>query len=325
MEKIYVSAQYPGESLDRLRKNYYVEEFLGERLPVRAELLKGASGSIAVISTVSDQIDREFIDLLPNLRIVSNCGVGYENVDVPYATEKGVMVTNTPDVLTETTADLAWALMVSVARRVIEGDEYVRSGKFKCWHPSLLLGQNVYGKTLGIYGMGRIGTAAARRAKGFGMRVIYHNRRRNEGAETETGAEYADFSTLLEESDFIIVTSPLNDVTRGRFGLDEFRRMKPTSVIVNVGRGPIIKEGELALALRDGLIWGAGLDVYESEPEVHSELLKLKNTVLLPHIGSASRETRVRMIGMAVESVELALAGKHPKHLVNPGVLSLVR
>jgi glyoxylate reductase len=321
MEKIYVSAQYPGESLDRLRKDYYVEEFRGERLPARAELLKGASGSIAVITTVSDQIDREFIDLLPNLRIVSNCGVGYENIDVHYATENGIMVTNTPDVLTETTADLAWALMISVARRVVEGDEYVRSGKFKCWHPSLLLGQNVYGKTLGIFGMGRIGTAAARRARGFGMRVIYHSRKRNEGAEIETGAEYADFPSLLQESDFIIVSSPLNTGTRGRFGLDEFRRMKPTSIIVNVGRGPIIKEDELASALRNGLIWGAGLDVYEKEPEVHPELSKLKNTVLLPHIGSASRETRVRMTDMAVESVELALGGKPPKHLVNPEVL----
>jgi glyoxylate reductase len=321
MEKIYVSAQYPGESLDRLRKNYHVEEFLGDRLPTREELLKGAEGSTAVISTVSDQIDREFIDLLPKLRIVSNCGVGYENIDVVYATKKGIMVTNTPDVLTETTADLAWALMLSVARRVIEGDGYVRSGKFKCWHPSLLLGQNIYGKTLGIYGMGRIGAAAARRARGFGMRVIYHNRSRNEEAEKETGAEYTDFHTLLKESDFIAVTSPLNDKTRGRFGLDEFRQMKTTSIIVNVGRGPIIKEDELAAALGDGLIWGAGLDVYENEPEVHPELAKLKNTVLLPHIGSASGETRVRMIDMAVQSVELALGGNTPQYLVNQEAL----
>ena len=325
MEKIYVSAQYPGESLERLKKKYHVDEFLGERLPTRAELLEGASGSAAVITTVSDQIDKEFIDLLPGLRIVSNCGVGYENIDVLYATEKGVMVTNTPDVLTETTADLAWALMISVARRVIEGDAYVRRGDFKCWHPSLLLGQNIHGKTLGIYGMGRIGAAAARRAGGFGMRVIYHNRKRNEDAEMETGAVYADFPELLKESDFIIVSSPLNKGTRGRFGIEEFRQMKPTSIIVNVGRGPIIKENELAEALRDGLIWGAGLDVYENEPDVHHELLKLNNTVLLPHIGSASRETRVRMIDMAVESVELALGGKTPKHLVNPEVLGRLR
>ncbi len=265
MKKIYVSAQYPGEAFERLRKEYRVQEFLGERLPTRAELLDGAAGSIAVISTVSDKIDKELMDLLPGLKIVSNCGVGYENIDVAYATERGVMVTNTPDVLTETTADLAWALMISAARRVIEADAYVRRGDFKCWHPSLLLGQNIHGKTLGIFGMGRIGTAAARRAAGFGMRVIYNNRRRNEEAEKETGAVYADFPQLLKESDFIIVSSPLNDETRGRFGLGEFRQMKRTAVIVNVGRGPIIKEGELASALREGIIWGAGLDVYEKD------------------------------------------------------------
>jgi glyoxylate reductase len=197
----------------------------------------------------------------------------------------------------------------------------VRRGDFKCWHPSLLLGQNIHGKTLGIFGMGRIGTAAARRASGFGMRVIYNNRKRNEKAERQTGAEFVEFPVLLKESDFIIVTSPLTNETRGRFGMDEFRQMKRTAVIVNVGRGPIIKEKELAEALREGIIWGAGLDVYEKEPEVDPGLLKSKNTVLLPHIGSASSETRIRMIGMAVESVELALAGKTPKHLVNPEVL----
>jgi glyoxylate reductase len=324
MEKIYVSAHYPGDPFGRLREKYLVEEFLGSRLPARAELLDGARGSVAVITTVSDGVDKEFIDLLPGLKIVSNCGVGYENVDVAYATERGVMVTNTPDVLTETTADLAWALMISAARRVVEADAYVRRGDFKCWHPSLLLGLNVHGKTLGIFGMGRIGTAAARRAAGFGMRVIYNNRRRNESAERETGAVYADFPGLLRESDFIIVSSPLNDETRGRFGLAEFRQMKRTAVIVNVGRGPIIKEGELAAALEEGIIWGAGLDVYEREPDVGPELLKLKNAVLLPHIGSASAETRIRMIEMAVESVELALGGKTPKHLVNPEVLKRI-
>ena len=321
MKKIYVSAQYPGEPFERLRKEYRVQEFMGKRLPARAELLEGASGSIAVITTVSDKIDKEFMGLLPGLKIVSNCGVGYENIDIPYATERGVMVTNTPDVLTETTADLAWALMISAARRVVEADSYVRRGDFKCWHPSLLLGRNIHGKTLGIYGMGRIGTAAARRASGFGMSVLYNNRKRNEEAERETGAIYAGFPRLLKESDFILVSSPLNAETRGRFGLKEFRQMKPSSIIVNVGRGPIIKEKELAEALREGIIWGAGLDVYENEPDVYPELLKLKNTVLLPHIGSASAETRIRMIEIAVESVELALGGKRPRHLVNPGVL----
>lgn len=321
MKKIYVSAQYPGNSLDRLREKYEVLEFSGERLPTRKELLEGVRDSSAVITTVSDSVDKEFIDLLPDLKVVSNCGVGYENIDVGYATEKGVMVTNTPDVLTETTADLAWTLMLSVARRVIEADAYVREGNFRSWHPSLLLGHNIHEKTLGVFGMGRIGTAVARRGKGFNMRVLYNSRSRNEEAEKETGAAYADFPRLLEESDFIVITSPLNKGTRGRFGLEEFRAMKPNSIIVNIGRGPIIKEKELVTALRDGLIWGAGLDVYENEPDVDPELLKLKNTVLLPHIGSASRETRENMFDMAVRSVELALQGKTPEHLVNPEVL----
>ncbi len=321
MKKIYVSAQYPGNSLERLREKYEVLEFSGDRLPTREELLEGARGSSAVITTVSDSVDKEFIDLLPALEIVSNCGVGFENIEVSYATEKGIMVTNTPDVLTETTADLAWALMLSVARRVIDADTYVRTGKFRSWHPSLLMGHNIHGKTLGVFGMGRIGTAVARRGKGFNMRVLYHGRTRKENVEKETGAVYADFPRLLDESDFVVITAPLNEGTRGRFGMDEFRSMKPSSVIVNIGRGSIIKESELAAALKEGLIWGAGLDVYENEPEVNEELLKLKNTVLLPHIGSASRETRENMFDIAVESVELALGGKTPRNLVNPEVI----
>ncbi|MCK5391137.1 MAG: D-glycerate dehydrogenase [Deltaproteobacteria bacterium] len=321
MKKIFITSQYPGESLIRLSGKYDVEVFPKTTLPTREELLENAKGSFALITTVSDLVDKKVIDSCPDLKIVSNSGVGYENVDIPYATEKGVFVTNTPNVLTETTADLAWALMFSVARRIVEADAYVREGKFTCWHPSLLLGMDVHEKTLGVYGMGRIGTAVARRTKGFNMRVIYQNRGRNQIAEDETGATFVDFETLLKESDFIVITAPLTEETRGRFGLGEFQKMKSTSIIVNVGRGPIIKESELATALKEGAIWGAGLDVFENEPQVNNELLEFKNTVLLPHIGSASIETRERMIDMAVQSVELALRGEVPKHLVNPEVL----
>ena len=321
MKKIFITSQYPGESLIRLSGKYDVEVFPKTTLPTREELLENAKGSFALITTVSDLVDKKVIDSCPDLKIVSNSGVGYENVDIPYATEKGVFVTNTPNVLTETTADLAWALMFSVARRIVEADAYVREGKFTCWHPSLLLGMDVHEKTLGVYGMGRIGTAVAKRAAGFNMRVIYQNRGRNQIAEDETGAEFVDFETLLKESDFIVITAPLTEETRGRFGLGEFQKMKSTSIIVNVGRGPIIKESELATALKEGAIWGAGLDVFENEPQVNNELLEFKNTVLLPHIGSASIETRERMIDMAVQSVELALRGEVPKHLVNPEVL----
>lgn len=321
MNKVFITSQYPGESVERLSEKYDVVVYPKSTLPTHQELLQQAKDSAALITTVSDIVDKELIDESPELKIVSNSGVGYENVDIAYATEKGVFVTNTPNVLTETTADLAWALMFSVARRIIEADEYVREGQFQCWHPSLLLGMNIHEKTLGIYGMGRIGTAVARRAKGFNMRVLYQNRSRKEDAESEAGAEYVDFETLVKESDFIVITAPLTDDTRGRFGHTEFQKMKSTSIIINVGRGPIIKEAELATALKDGTIWGAGLDVFENEPEVDNELLTLKNTVLVPHIGSASIQTREEMIDMAVTSVELALNGEMPKYLVNPEVI----
>ncbi|MEM7009801.1 MAG: D-glycerate dehydrogenase [Thermodesulfobacteriota bacterium] len=321
MKKIFITSQYPGESINRLSDKYNVTIYPKNTLPTRAELLENAKDSSALITTVSDIVDKMLIDQSPELKIVANAGVGYENVDIPYATEKGIFVANTPNVLTETTADLAWALMFSVARKILNAHKHIRDGEFTCWHPSLMLGMNIHNSTLGVYGMGRIGSAVARRAKGFNMRVLYQNRSRNEKAEEETGAEFVDFETLLSESDYIVITSPLTDETRGRFGRDEFQKMKPTSIIINIARGPIIKEAELASALKEGLIWGAGLDVFENEPEVNEELLKLDNAVLVPHIGSASIETRVRMIDMAVESVEIALTGGVPKHLVNPEVV----
>jgi len=321
MKKVFVTSQYPGESVSRLSEKYNVVVYPETTLPTREELLENARDSSALITTVSDIIDKELIDLSPELKIVSNAGVGYENVDIPYATKKGIFVANTPHVLTETTADLAWALMFSVARRIVQADEYVRAGEFTCWHPSLLLGMNIHNATLGIFGMGRIGTAVVRRAKGFDMKVIYQNRNRNVEAESETGAQYLDFETLLKESDFIVITAPLTDETRGKFGIEEFKKMKTSSIIINVARGAIIKEAELAYALEEGIIWGAGLDVFENEPVVNDQLLKLKNTVLVPHIGSASIQTRHVMIDMAVESVELALSGEIPKNLVNTKVL----
>ncbi len=323
MKKIFVSSQYPGESVKRLSETYDVSVYPKATLPTREEFLKNASGCSALLTTVADIVDEEVIDLCPELEIISNSAVGYENVDIPYATKKGIFVTNTPDVLTETTADLAWALMFSVARRIVDADAYVREGNFTCWHPSLLLGMNIHDSTLGVFGMGRIGAAVARRAKGFNMRVIYQNRSKNLKAEAETGGQYVEFETLLKESDYIVITAPLTEDTRGRFGLKEFCKMKPTSIIVNVGRGPIIRERELAEALKEGEIWGAGLDVFENEPKVNHELLLAPNALLAPHIGSASIETRVRMIDMAVESVEIALNGEVPNHLVNPEALDM--
>jgi len=303
--------------------DYYVEVFSEERSPTEEEILRGARGAHALVTMVTDRIDRTVIDSCPSLIVISNCGVGYENIDVAYATKRGIFVTNTPGVLTETAADLAWALIFSVARRIIAGDSFVREGRFVGWRPTLFLGVDVHGKTLGIYGMGRIGTAIAKRAKGFDMRVIYHNRKRNEESEKESGATYVDFPTLLRESDFVAIAAPLNEDSRGRFGLDEFRQMKRTAVLVNVGRGQIVKEKELSLALEERIIWGAGLDVYEREPGVEEELLKLRNVVLLPHLGSASLETRERMARMAIESAVTLLRGEIPQNLVNPEVIKV--
>ncbi|MFQ5788447.1 MAG: 2-hydroxyacid dehydrogenase [Thermodesulfobacteriota bacterium] len=323
MKKIFVTTKLPGNSVESLKENFDVEIFDKDDLPTKNEIQEGSREASALISTVSDQIDKDIIDTCPDLIIISNYGVGFENIDVIYATKKGIFVTNTPGVLTETTGDLAWALIFAVARRVVEGDSLVRKGEFKNWRPSLLLGIDVYGKTLGVYGMGRIGKAVGSRAKGFDMRLIYLNRSRNLEAEEDIGCSFVDFPTLLKESDFIVITAPLTESTRGRFGLDEFRKMKRDSILINIARGPIIKEKELAQALKNKIIGGAGLDVYENEPEVEKDLLGLDNVVLLPHLGSASFETREKMAKMAVESVELALNQKVPKYLVNPEVLKV--
>jgi glyoxylate reductase len=323
MKKVFVTSKLPGNAVDSLKNRFHVEIFDREDLPTKSEIREGAKDACAIISTVSNQIDKEIIDSCPDLSIISNYGVGFENIEVSHATKKGIFVTNTPGVLTETTADLAWALMFAVARRVVEGDKVVREGEFKRWGPAFLLGIDVHGKTLGIYGMGRIGRAVARRAHGFGMRVLYNSRSRNFEAEEEIGCSFSDFNSLLRESNFLVITAPLTESTRGRFGLNEFRSMRNDSILVNISRGPIVREKELAEALGKRFIWGAGLDVYEKEPEVEKELLKLKNVVLLPHVGSASLETREKMAEMAVENVVSALSGEVPKNLVNPEVLNV--
>lgn len=320
MKKIFVTARLPGESVNRLSKKYNVEVFPSRKSPSEKELMDSARDCSALVTMVTDKIDEKIMEQSEKLEIIANCGVGFENIDIEYATGKGVYVTNTPGVLTEATADLAWTLLMSVARRVLEGDQIVRNGEFINWEPTLLLGRNIYGKTLGIYGMGRIGTAVARRASGFGMNVLYHNRNRNTQGERETNSTYVDFETLLSESDFIVITAPLNEQTYGRFGAREFGKMKQTAIIVNVGRGKIIRESELASALSEQVVWGAGLDVFENEPDVSPGLTDLKNVILLPHLGSASYETRCEMAEMAIRNVEYALSGEKPPNLVNVSV-----
>jgi glyoxylate reductase len=258
-------------------------------------------------------MDGEVMDAAEDLRVIANMAVGYDNVDVQAAGKRGVVVTNTPGVLDETTADVAFMLLLAAARRLGEGERLVRAGRWEWWGPKLLMGRDVWGKRLGIVGLGRIGQAVARRARGFGMEVLYHNRSRQEEAERELGARYTDLDDLLRTADFVSIHTPLTPETTHLIGADELDDMKPEAVLVNTSRGPVVDEAALAEALAARRIFAAGLDVYENEPEVHPKLLELENVVLAPHIGSASVETRDKMAALAAENLAAVLRGESPK------------
>lgn len=262
-----------------------------------------------VISMLSDSINMEVINKAKKLKVIANYAVGYNNLDITSAQQRDIKVFNTPDVLTETTAELGFSLMMAVARRLVESDTYTRSGAFEGWGPSLFLGNDLYGKTLGIYGFGRIGQAVARCASGFNMKVIYSGRSRKFNEELLLGAKKVSFENMLEQSDFILVAAPLTEDTRYRFGYKEFSKMKKNTIFVNIGRGPIVNESELAKALKENLIFGAGLDVFEDEPEINSDLFELDNIIMLPHIGSSSFSTRAKMAELCIDSVKSTLKG----------------
>ena len=276
-----------------------------------------------VVCLLTDRIDAGLIGASRKLRVISNVAVGYDNINVAAATARSIMVCNTPGVLTETTADLAWALIMAAGRRISEADRYLRAGRWKSWSPQLLLGQDIRGATLGIIGFGRIGQAVGRRAKGFGMKLVYTDTERQVEVERETGAEFVALPELLRRSDFVSIHTSLTAETRHLIGARELTMMKPTAVLINSARGPIVDEAALAEALREKRIFAAGLDVYESEPlPQDSPLLGLENVVLLPHIGSGSVATRTRMARMAVENMIAGLKGERPPYLVNEEVLS---
>lgn len=283
----------------------------------RNQLLELIPEADALICLLSETIDREVISRAPKLKVISNYAVGYNNIDVAFATERKIYVTNTPDVLTEATADLAWALLLAAARRVVEGDEMVRQNRFTGWAPDLLLGLDVAYKTLGVVGLGRIGLAVARRAKGFGMRVLYWSKNRKEQWEEQFGLEYQPLDTLLQTADFVSLNVALTPETHHLIGEKEFSLMKNTAILVNTARGPVVDEAALAAALREKKIWAAGLDVYENEPEVHPDLLKLDNVILAPHVGSGTIDTRAKMAEMVVSNVLMALKGQRPTNAVN--------
>lgn len=324
--RIFVTRELPGIAPGLLRDAFGAEHvsFYPGDFPIpRTELLDAVRGVDAILAILTERIDGELLDAAgPQLRIVANMAVGYDNIDVPAATARRVPITNTPGVLTETTADLAFALLMAAARRFSDAERFLRNGEWKYWSPSLLLGADIHGKTLGIYGMGRIGQAVARRARGFGMRVLYHNRTRLAPAlEHELSAEFVDKATLLAASDFVSVHCPLTPETRHSFGPAEFAAMKPTAVFVNTARGPVVDEAALASALRARQIFAAGIDVFEEEPRILPELLACENAILLPHVGSATFDTRGKMAEVAARNIIARLQGERPPNCVNPEVL----
>jgi glyoxylate reductase len=316
-DKILVTREIPDAGV-RLLKDFEVC-VLAERPPTRDELLEAARGASGILSTATEKMDGEVMDAAgEGLRIIANMAVGYDNIDVEAARERDIVVTNTPGVLDETTADVAFMLMLAAARRLGEGERMLRAGRWEWWGPKQLRGLDVWGKKLGILGLGRIGQAVARRGKGFGMEVLYHSRSRKKDAEKELGARYLDLDDLLRESDFVSIHTPLTDETRHLISERELDLLQETAVLVNTSRGPVVDEAALADALQNGRVFAAGFDVYEEEPKVHPKLLDLENAVLAPHIGSATVETRDRMAAMAAENLRAVLRGEEPKTPVEP-------
>lgn len=315
--KIFVTRNIPEPGLAALRKEFTVEVNSLDRVLQKEEIIAGVKGKDGLLCLLTDQIDADVINAEPNLKMIASYAVGYDNIDVAAATKRGIPVSNTPGVLTETTAELAWALLFSVARRIVEGDTFTREGSFKGWAPMLMLGQDVSQKTLGVIGTGRIGTAFALKSKGFHMNILYNDELKNEQLEQQLGAKKVSLTQLLKESDFISIHAPLTENTHHLISEKELRLMKKTAVLINTARGPIIDEKALAKALREQWIFGAGLDVYEKEPVVSEELIGLKNVVLQPHTGSGTIETRTKMALMAAENMMTGLKGGIPPNCVN--------
>ncbi len=316
---MFVARRLPEAGLAPLREaGLHVDVHHSEEPITRQELLSRAAGAHALITLMSERVDDALLDAAgPQLKVVANFAVGYDNIDVPACRRRGVVATNTPGVLDDATADMAFALLLAVARRLPEGEALVRSGAWTGWRPEQLLGAHVTGATIGIVGLGRIGRAVARRARGFDMRLLYHNRRPDPAAERELNARYETMDELLSQSDFVSLHVPLTAETRHLIGQRELALMKPTAVLVNTARGPVVDEAALVSALQGGSIAGAGLDVYEDEPAVDPGLLGLQNVVLAPHLGSATRETRTAMARLCSEAVLAVLAGREPANAIS--------
>ena len=318
MATVYVSRRLPDPVMAELARRFTLIGQPHDRPATREELLEAASQADALAVTLTERVDADVLDRAPRLKVVAVYAVGYDNVDVVAATRRGIIVTNTPDVLTETTADLAWALILAVTRRIPEADRLVREGRWEGWAPTQLLGADVCGKTLGVIGMGRIGRAVARRAAGFGMAVLYHTRHPlSHEEEVVLHAKSLPLPQVLQAADIVTIHTPLIDSTRGLIGKAELAMMRRSAYLINTARGPVVDEAALAEALEQGRLAGAGLDVYQHEPHVHPRLRALPNTVLLPHIGSATTETRVKMGLIVADNITAVLEGREAPHRVN--------
>lgn len=308
--------------MERLLEQTDLEYNKEDRVLTKEEIIAGVKGKDALLCLLTDFIDGEIMDANPDLQIITNYAVGFNNIDVKAATERKIPVTNTPGVLTETSADLAFTLLVSTARRIVEGDNFLRTGKWNGWGPLQYLGSDIYGATLGIIGLGRIGKAVAKRATGFDMKIVYWNRTRlPEEEEKELGLSYLPFEEVLKQSDYLSINIAYNEHTFHIIGEKEFELMKVTSIIINTARGPVINEKALVKALQDKQIAGAGLDVYEEEPKVAPELLKMNNCVLLPHLASATIETRTKMGMIAIDNLLAKFNNQPLPNLVNTELL----
>jgi glyoxylate reductase len=319
--KIFLTRPIPPASMELLKEEVKLTYNPDDRVLSRAELIAGMAGQDGLLCTLMDGIDGELLNTNPNLKIVANYAVGYNNIDVAAATARKIPVSNTPGVLTASTADMAWALMFAIGRRVVEGDQLVRSRQWQGWGPMQLLGQDITGATLGLIGLGRIGKAMVQRAKGFDMKVIYWNRTRlSEAEETAMGITYASREDVLAQADFVSLHVALNAETTHLIGAAELALMKSTAYLINTTRGPVVDEKALVESLKTGSIGGAGLDVFEKEPMLEPELYDLPNVVIPPHLGSATIGTRTKMGNIAAENCFTACRGERPPNIVNPEI-----
>ena len=317
---VFVTRRIPEPGLELLKKEHEIEVFPHDRVPTKEEIIEGLKGKDGLLCLLTDPIDRDVIFSEPKLKIIASYAVGYDNIDIKAATERRIPVSNTPGVLTDATSEMAWALLFSTARRIVEADKFTRAGKFKGWGPMLMLGQGVANKTLGIVGAGRIGTAVALKSKGFNMKVLYVSSHPNKILEQELNAKKVNLQELLKESDFVSLHVPLTEETHHLISEKELRMMKNTAVLINTSRGPVINEKALVKALKQKWIFGAGLDVYEHEPEINKELKTLDNVVLQPHSASATFDSRIKMAIIVAENMIVGLRGEVPPNCINKEV-----